>query len=264
MAGKEKLTTYLRDLGYNVVRHPQEGIRPLDLVGKHGKDAALLGSLDQLITNPPGSLPAVQGDQIGADINGRTSSKLKLAVGASILGNMISAFGGNLGLNTSYTNAKRLQFVFEDVLLDSARPIDVGNYLRNADIDVGNPLLEKFVLGNGELYVITTTAKTRKLTVSYEQEGGAAADVDVPVIQQLIGGTVSIESHGAGNSIVSYQGPTNVVFGFKCLRVGVIDGDVTLATAAAGTTFLAVEDDQVDTEILAEECLLDLAPRGSD
>lgn len=263
MAGREKLTTYLRELGYNVVRLPQEGIKPLDLVGKRGNDAALLGSLDQLITNPPGPLPEADLDRPASDINGKTSSKLKLAIGANILGNIIAAFGGNLGLNTSYTNAKRMQFVFNDVFLDSVNPLSVGNYLRNADIDVGNPLLNEFVMGKGELYVITSTAKTKKLTVSYEKENGTAAEVEVPVISGLIGGTVGVDAQGEGSSVVSYQGPKNVVFGFKCLRVGILDGNViTLKTAEAGKTFLAVEDDDVETELLSESCLLDLSARA--
>ncbi len=55
---KDESTAYLQRLGYNVVRHPQEGIKPPHLIGRQRGTTSFLGSLDQLITNPSGSFPA--------------------------------------------------------------------------------------------------------------------------------------------------------------------------------------------------------------
>src|SRR5262245_38431634 len=105
---RDDSTAYLQRLGYNVVRHPQEGINPLHLVGRQGGATSFLGSLDKLITNPPGPLPSIEMNLVAADVNGKRSSKLKLAVGANILGSVIGAMGGNLGVDTSYTNARTI------------------------------------------------------------------------------------------------------------------------------------------------------------
>lgn len=86
-------TTYLRRLGYNVVRHPREGIDPLDLLGMQGGEMKYLGNLSQLITNAPGALPAIKRDQIAGDIQGQQSSKLSAAIGISLLKSFASALG---------------------------------------------------------------------------------------------------------------------------------------------------------------------------
>jgi hypothetical protein len=69
----DQSTTYLKRLGYNVVRHPREGIAPLDLVGRQGKVTAWLGSIGGLITLPAGPPPTAEHDLTATDINGQQS-----------------------------------------------------------------------------------------------------------------------------------------------------------------------------------------------
>lgn len=90
---------------------------------------------------------------------------------------------GNLGVNLSFTDAKQLQFSFTDVTNDSVVPLDVGNYLRNAAVDNANLILQQYVLGNGELFLVTKIAKYNKFSVKFEKgngidasAGGAAQD----------------------------------------------------------------------------------------
>jgi hypothetical protein len=70
----DQATTYLKRLGCNVVRHPQEGIRPLDLIGIQAGSNNYLGPLSKLITNAPVVLPAVELDLDATDVNGQRSS----------------------------------------------------------------------------------------------------------------------------------------------------------------------------------------------
>jgi hypothetical protein len=69
---KDKSTTYLAGLGYNVVRHPSAGFRPLTLLGRQNGAVNRLGPLNLLITNPPDTLPQVTADVLSADVNGQT------------------------------------------------------------------------------------------------------------------------------------------------------------------------------------------------
>ena len=253
---RDQSTTYLQRLGYNVVRHPQEGISPLHLIGRQRGTTHYLGSLHQLITNPSGPLPPTQTDLAAADVNGKRSSKLKLAIGADILGSIIGAMGGTLGVETSYTNARTVEFVFSDVLKDSAMPLDVGNYLRDGDIDAGNKILSQYVLGNGQLYVILETIKCRKITVNYEINDGVGAKVEVPVIQGVIGGNIEVKTDQNSASTVTYVGKTALTFGFRCFEVGVEDGDLTLMAAKPGAVPLAAGLDSHDAAIASQASLL--------
>jgi hypothetical protein len=252
----DKSTTYLKSLGYNVVRHPREGIGPLDLIGRQGKTTAWLGSIDKLITRASGASPTPDRDLAATDINGQQSSKLKLGVGANVLGSIIGAMGGNLGVDTSYTNARTISFQFHDVLSDRVAPLAVGDYLRDGDVDADNPILQEYVLGNGELFTVIETVKAKSLSVKYEREDGVNAAVDVPVIQGIVGANVEVSTHASSTGTVTYKGQKQLVFGFRCFAVGVLDGDLRLTTSKAGAVPLAVGESSADAAIAADSTIL--------
>jgi hypothetical protein len=232
---KDKSTTYLAGLGYNVVRHPSAGFRPLGLLGRQNKATLQLGPLNLLITNPPGPLPAITSDVPAADINGQTSSKLSIGIGINILGTLIGAMGGgNLGANLNFTNAQQVEFSYTDVTNDSAVPLEVGNYLRSAAVDAGNLILEQYVLGNGELFLITKIAKSKKFSIKFEKSNGVDAKVDVPAIQQIAGGKITVGASGDSKSTLSFEGATPLRFAFQCFQVGVVDGVLSLTSVQAG------------------------------
>jgi hypothetical protein len=254
----DKSTQFLRGLGYNVVRHPRANFRPLLLLGRQNKSTLDLGGLEQLITNPPGPVPPVTIDQPAAGINGQSSSEIKIGIGASILGSLIGAMGGTLGINVSYTDARKISFQYSDVLLDSVVPLSVGNYLRDAEVDAGNLILEQYVLGEGELFLVTTVAKSKKFTVTYERSSSTAATVNVPALQQLAGANVQVSLAAGSQHVVSFQGPTPLAFAFQCLRVGVDNGVLTLSQVPAGGVAAAVGAPPIVPELLNDAGLLDL------
>jgi len=112
------------------------------------KETQVLGLLSQLITSPR-TLAWRHLDEPAANISGQKTAKLDVGIGANILGTLIGAMGGNLGVNLGYTDARKVEFTYKDVTLDSAVPLDIGNYLRDGRVDAGNLILQQFVLGNG-------------------------------------------------------------------------------------------------------------------
>jgi hypothetical protein len=96
MMCSDKALSYLAGLGYNVIRHPDATFAPLKLLGRQGGEFLVLGSLNQLITSSSIPLPAMTVDQAAAEVNGQSSSSLKIGIGANVLGSLIGALGGNL------------------------------------------------------------------------------------------------------------------------------------------------------------------------
>jgi hypothetical protein len=241
---RDAATTYLKNLGYNVVRHPREGIDPLQLIGKQKGTVLQLGGLDKLIANPPASLPAITRNQIAVDLSGQASSKLDLAVGINILGSFIKAMtGNNLGLKVSYQKADKIQFQFADVTTDSVVPLDVGNYLRQGDVDNDNLILEQYVLGNGTLYLITRTVKAKKFNVVAEKSNGTGVELEVPMIQGIVGGNLKVTADSARSAQITYEGPVSLTFGFQCFEVGVAGGELSLVSAKPGVVALKFRAD---------------------
>jgi hypothetical protein len=232
---KDKSTTYLAGLGYNVVRHPSAGFRPLTLLGRQNGTVNQLGPLNLLITNPPDTLPQVTADVLSADVNGQTSSKLSLGIGVNVLGTLIGALGGgNLGFKLNFTDASHVEFSYTDVLNDSVLPLDVGNYLKKATVDADNLILQQYVLGRGELFLVTKIAKSKKFRVKFEKSDSTDASVDVPVLQGIAGGNVKVGVSGSSSSTVSFEGTQPLSFAFQCFQVGVYDGVLDLSSSAPG------------------------------
>jgi hypothetical protein len=251
--------TFLKESGYNVVRHPNAALQPLDLVGVQKGEPLYLGPLNLLVTNPPGPLPQITRNTVAAGINGKKSSTLKIGIGVTVLGNIIGAMGGNLGAEVSYTNARQIEFTYSDVLNDAVVSLAVGNYLRAADVDAGNLVLKQYALGNGRLYLVTKTAKSDKISVAYERSSGVAASVDVPVLQGVAGGSIKIDSSQATQGRITFSGAQQLVFGFQAFQVGVADGVLSLTSVKAGQVFLSVDQPGGDKpSVIETDGLLDL------
>lgn len=231
---RDNATNYLANLGYSVVRIPRENIRPLDLIGRD-RDQMKLGTIDQLLSAQGNGLPPVTSDQVAAQISGQTSSKLRLGIGINILGNVIGALAGtHLGIEAGYQKASTIQFEFTDVYCDSVLPLSVGAYLHDARLDLGNPVLDRYVLGKGQLFLITEILKSASITVKADASAGANLALEVPVLKNVAEGKLNVDFSRATAGIVTYAGtdPTRrLTFGFKCFRIGINDGLLALQSA---------------------------------
>lgn len=257
---QDDATTFLKGIGYNVVRHPREGINPLDLIGRQNDSVDYLGPLNRLITNPPGALPTIHPDTEGVKIQGKTSSRLDFSLGLDILGAVIGSFGGNLGLSGSFTNARQIQFVFDEVKSEHVVPLEVGDYLRDGVVDVGNLILRQYVMGRGELFLITRVVKSRKFLVRFERDNEVSASVNVPALQQIAGAELKVAASVEKNHEITFEGTRHLTFGFKCYEVGVVDGTLTLIAAEEGAVALraAAQPDKVPPVMLRRDALVDL------
>ena len=233
MACKDTSTTYLKNLGYNVVRHPRQGITPLGIIGSRKKSANHLGHIQYLLSNPPASFPNIKSVSAG-DINGEKSDSLELGLGLNILGNIIGAMGGNLGITSSYTNASKVQFSFANVELESIPLLELGAALKDATVDIRNPVIEPY-LSKGSIYLIASSIKSDTIEVDYQDNSGVGVKVDVPVLKEVVGGNVEVKSSNSSKSSVSFKGNAHLVFGFTAFEIGLDedDGTITLTPAAA-------------------------------
>ena len=259
MPCKDDSLTYLSGLGYNVIRHPDSSFAPLKLLGEQKGEFMLLGSLQQLITSSANDLPSVSSGQQAADINGQRSSALKLGVGANILGSLIGAMGGNLGASVNYTDATQMTFEYQDVTVDSVTPLDAGSYLRNSHVDADNLVLKQYVLGNGNLFLITKVVRSDKFTVHYSKNKGVDASVQVPVIQAAVGGSLSVATASGSGAALSFQGKTSMPFGFQCFAIGLDNGELSLMSVKAGDVFGIAQDtlSEEPNPVILGEGLLD-------
>ncbi len=254
---------YLRDVGYNVVSLPRDFLPPLSLIGMQGGSTDELGPLNLLLDHPTGVLPGVTSDQTAANINGKSTSSLSLNLGLSILQGLLAGLGGGtLGASAGFTNARTLTFEFNNVVFDSVEPLVVSNYLSGGDVDAKSPLLKQYVTGDGSLYVVTERLKSDQITVSFETSSGVNASVNVPVIANQVGGSVSVKLDGSRTNAVTFKGPQRLTFAFKCFAIGVKNGQITMFSVKAGSVPLSLSAEEATGALLSSGGLMDVTAGG--
>ena len=232
----------LRAFGYNVVRLPKADITPLQLLTKHERDFTRLGDLTDILVaresasaesasaesaSEKASLPKIVENTQVADISGKRTGDLSLGLGLSILGTIIAALGGSkLGLDTQYEQARSISFEFDDVLQDSVQITDLDQYLGGADINplsvhVGNLLLAD------QVFTTTAVIKSKKYTVEAKKSRKASLELNVPVIQEIVGADVKVSGAAETTSKISFEGGTPLVFGFQAVQIFYQNGAYT-------------------------------------
>jgi hypothetical protein len=91
----DPIVGYLKAVGYNVIRLPRRDFKPLQILTRQGKDLVNLGDLTTvLVAGANAQNPVIKVDEPTTTISGKTTNKLSLGVGLSILGSFLGAMGG--------------------------------------------------------------------------------------------------------------------------------------------------------------------------
>src|SRR5258705_1097576 len=240
-SGSDPFVNSLKSFGYNIVRLPKADIQPLLLLSKNGDNLDRLGAVTKLLT--PGDVvaaPRIATDIPAANINGSRTGTMKIGLGLSILGNIIGAMGGNLGVEAQYQQAKSAVFEFQSVLQDQIEIVELDQYLGDADINPANVFVSQ-LLDADKLYVVTATIKSTKFTFETKKSDGTELKVQVPVIQQVVGGNVSVASDSTVASKLTYEGKIPLIFGFQAVQLFFEDGRYTALKPAIGAMRAAVK-----------------------
>jgi hypothetical protein len=232
MSRPDQSITFLRSHGFSVFRFPRASAQPLELMHREGKDLTRLGMVPDLVTAGAAAAPEVRRDASpGIDIEGKETSKVNIAVGLSLLGSFIGAVGGGkLGLDGAFSRARTVTFQYTGVMEDAVDVLALEKFVKAGRISPHIPsgTLEKLL--DDEVYVVTSVLKTKKILVSAQGDSGAAVKVDVPVIRQAVGATLSVDAAGTQESQVAFEGAVPVAFAFQAVQLVFDDSGEFLTT----------------------------------
>jgi hypothetical protein len=224
---KDPRLTFLNDLGYNVVRLPRQGIRPLGVIGQDHKSRLWLGTLDQIWQSET-KAPAPGPPSPMGGIKGQKTSDMKLSFGLEILANVL---GGMLGtkapsLDFAYENARSVQFEFGDVRAVGIDPFAIGSFLASGDLKP-SPVVKRYFTGEDdvEALVICEVLEARSIGVVARRDAATEVAVEVPRIQAALGAKVGVTARNQSSTDVQYEATEFLVFGFKALGIGISNGE---------------------------------------
>ena len=219
MTCKDKSITYLKSLGYNVVRVPKGDIQPLQIFIREQGILKPLGELSSVLNPGEIALPGIKLNQPMAAIKGRRTNELSVGVGLSILGNIIGAMGGTkLGLEAKFSRAKTIAFEFTDVLEDSVEIAQLDQFLTTADVNPNSRHLAQ-LLEADEIFVTTATIKSNKFGIDVTKKNNVDVGVTVPEIKEIVGGNLDVKTAAAGESKITFEGKVPLGFGFQAVQL---------------------------------------------
>lgn len=260
---KDPYISYLKEFGYNVVRLPKANIHPLQIVVKKGGIFENIGTISTLLVKG-GTIdePKIAEDAPLASISKNRTNDMSSAIGLNILGDVLGAMGGSkIGLDVQYTNARTIAFEFLDVMEDTIEIAELDQYLTDAEINPFSKHLRK-LLESDDIYIITSTIKSDKISVTGTSKDNKTVDVDVPAIKEIVGGKVKVDASSNKDSKVIFQGNIPLVFGFKAVRLSYEDGKyVAFEPIEAGSNAMSttpVDDEANRTLLTTDSPLMEL------
>lgn len=212
----------------NIVRVPEERVKPLTVVASCDKKSAFRGALLPLID---GELPALNDSLVEssrmADISGKRTRKVSVDIGLQVLEGFLGGFGiPSAGISTKFSGASEVSFSFQNV---ERRYVDsnfVGRVLNGHTIDVHNPAAAIF-FGNDpcDLLVIDSVITSSDFSINVNRFNSDDFKLDVPAIQNLVGklNTEVSVSTTSGYDLV-FKGDKHLTFAFSCIRLTVDAG----------------------------------------
>ena len=216
---KDPSITYLNRYGFNCLKHPREGIEPMDLIGKD-QTTQWLGALKTVWTS---SVPEPQpsGPQVSTTIVGQKTDQLDLQLGLKILTGALAAFGATMpAVDIAYHRARKVQFSFTNVTSTTVSPLEAGNYLAAGTLKTKNPVVEHYLKGeDSQAFLIVEVLKSDSISVTATDEHGMEVGVDIPAIEGVLGTNVKVKLGGASNGTLTYTGPKPITFGFRINEV---------------------------------------------
>jgi hypothetical protein len=219
--------TYLKGLGFSVVRLPRPDMRPLQLLADHDGELSNLGELGTIMKEGNVRAPPLKLDMAGPTLAGKQASTLSLGLGLSVLGTVLGAMGaGKLGLDVAYKSASKVIFEFTETLRDEVEIAALDKFLGAADVDPAARGVGQ-LLDADDVYVVTATLKSRKITVSSTDSSGTEVTLKVPEIKEIVGANVSVSASQEASAKITYEGKIPLIFGFQAVRLFYDEGRYT-------------------------------------
>jgi hypothetical protein len=230
-----------RLFGANLVRVPEERIRPLVVLARRGSQMSVRGELAPLISDAP-PLAYVPGEiQSSAmpDVAGQRSRKVDVKLGLQILDGFLKGFGiPSAGIASEFSSARKVSFRFQEVARVFVDVNVLGQKLSGRSVDPANPAARIFIdsAERWEFLVLDSVITSKDFAISVEESAEGGVNLNVPAVQSLVGKAsagVNV-STSSGNDLI-FRGPKALGFAFSCVRFELDDHGRIRAIAPGGT-----------------------------
>jgi hypothetical protein len=241
----------LNALGWNVVRLPQEGIGPLDVLGRENGAWSRLGTLDQICSSSE-PIPIAKQSNV-SDVLLKKTGGWTFGIGLDLLKDVLKKVGISApAASSDWKISKSCQLEFKDPVTSAVLYFTLANYVRRGKWD--RDLLEPYLSADGVpgLLVITEVLQTKSLSVNASSDRDAAVAASAGEVAGVGAAKGSISNQGASGEALTYSGTELLTFAFKAYSISIVDGACKLAASGAGDDFSFGDDADDDVPVVIE------------
>ncbi len=213
--------SFLPDGDYLPMAMPTTDFDVLWILTRNGGALRRFGLLsDVLAAGDPLPAEAVRRDQITANAAGTAARSIKAGLSLGLANTILTALGGKAGLDLSATGAHSVEYHYTDVTADVVNIARLDAWLSGADLAPGAGRVADLLVAE-RLYMAVASLKAAGVTSKMRDERGMDLQVDVPTVQQLVGGDVTVSGSSTRTSELAFHGSAPLVIGAKIAQLKV-------------------------------------------
>jgi len=211
---------FLPDRDYLSATLPTTDLHVLMVLAREKGILRRFSTLPTVLTskNGPDAIVVTRDEAVVA-VQGSSTRKMKIGIGATIVASLVSALGGKaIGAHLATSRAKSIEFGYTDVTADR---VDLGSldlWLAASDF---NPRSHSAadLLASENMFVIVGLLKAKGVTVTLLDEHDQSLGFDLPVIDDAVGAQVTASVSGQGNTTLTFSGTQPLAVAAKAAQV---------------------------------------------
>jgi hypothetical protein len=260
-----RVKQFLPDRDYLPLALPTSDMDVLWILTRERGAVRRFGALADVLTaaTPPGE-ELVRRNAIVVDATGEANRSAKLGLTLSVVNTIITALGGKAGLSLMATGAAKVAYAYTDVRADAVNLVKLDGWLANADLSQASPRVSDMLVAE-KIFVVVGALKASGIVVSLLDSADQSVSVDVPTIQNIAGGGVTVEAASGRSNAVTFHGSQALTVAVKAAQlkvdergfwvserpvtgrgIEVRDADELRDTAVSGADYLAGEELHLD------------------
>ena len=213
--------SFLPDRDYLPMAMPTTGFDVLWILTRNGGTLRRFGILsDVLVAQDLLPTDAVRRDEITANAAGTVTKSAKAGLSLGIVNAILTALGGKAGLDLSATGAHSVEYAYTDVTADAVNLARLDAWLSGADLAHAVGRVADLLVAE-RLYMVVASLKAAALTSKMRDEKGTDLKVDVPVVQQLVGGGITVSGSSGRANELTFHGSVPLTIAAKVAQLKV-------------------------------------------
>lgn len=214
--------SFLPDRDYLPLAMPTTDLSLLHVLTHSGGALHRYTVIDSLLSQPPAVTYTTVTDAPVADAQGTGIRKAKAGIGLGIVGGLAEALGAGAKLDLSASGAHTVEYAYTGVTADRVDVVTLDRWLAGCDLDPAQRNVAELLVAQ-QLFVVVAVLKARGLKVTLLDESEHDIAVDLPAVQQMVKGKLTVSGTAHSKGTLTFEGTTALTIAAKAAQLSVDD-----------------------------------------